>query len=52
MITCDKIPSLPTISFVLAGKTFTLQGKDYVLAVSIQRQVLLLFICYTKMDPS
>jgi len=34
MINCTKIPSLPTISFQLGGKTFPLTGKDYVMQVS------------------
>ncbi|XP_013421885.1 lysosomal aspartic protease isoform X2 [Lingula anatina] len=34
MIDCTKIPSLPTVSFVIGGKPFTLEGKDYVLTVS------------------
>ncbi|XP_015767413.1 PREDICTED: cathepsin D-like [Acropora digitifera] len=31
IIDCSKIDSLPPIDFVLAGKKFTLTGKDYVL---------------------
>uniref|UniRef100_A0A7I4YHS1 Peptidase A1 domain-containing protein n=1 Tax=Haemonchus contortus TaxID=6289 RepID=A0A7I4YHS1_HAECO len=33
MIPCDKVPTLPEISFVIEGKTFTLKGEDYVLSV-------------------
>jgi cathepsin D len=34
LIDCDKIPTLPNISFIIAGRPFVLTGKDYVLAVS------------------
>jgi len=34
MINCTKIPSLPTISFQLGGKLFTLTGEEYVMKVS------------------
>ncbi|PIO58143.1 hypothetical protein TELCIR_20427 [Teladorsagia circumcincta] len=33
MIPCDKVPTLPDVSFVIGGKTFTLKGEDYVLKV-------------------
>lgn len=37
-IDCNKIPSLPELDFVIAGKKFTLKGSDYVLKVSTMGQ--------------
>jgi len=37
-IDCSKIPSLPAIDFVIAGKKFTLKGSDYILKVSTMGQ--------------
>ncbi|XP_069805175.1 cathepsin D-like isoform X3 [Dendropsophus ebraccatus] len=34
MIDCDKISSLPTISFILGGVQYNLTGDDYVLKIS------------------
>jgi len=34
MISCDLIPHLPEIKFVLGGKPYVLEGKDYVLRIS------------------
>lgn len=37
-IVCDKIDKLPDIDFVIAGKTFTLTGYDYVLQITQEGQ--------------
>lgn len=34
MISCDKVPTLPPVSFVIGGQEFSLKGEDYVLKVS------------------
>ncbi|KAM4617321.1 cathepsin D [Discoglossus pictus] len=34
MVLCDKIPSLPVITFMLGGKEYSLTGEQYVLKVS------------------
>lgn len=33
MVSCDKIPSLPVITFSVGGQSYTLTGEQYVLKV-------------------
>ncbi|XP_069132604.1 lysosomal aspartic protease-like isoform X2 [Argopecten irradians] len=41
-VDCDKVSSLPPISFMIDNQMFTLQGKDYILQVSQQGQTICL----------
>ncbi|KAL6113578.1 ctsd [Pungitius sinensis] len=34
MVSCDKVPSLPVISFTVGGRAYTLTGEQYILKVS------------------
>ena len=34
MVPCDAVDQLPTLSFVIGGKTFALSGSDYVLEIA------------------
>ncbi|CAD6185459.1 unnamed protein product [Caenorhabditis auriculariae] len=34
MVSCDKVPTLPTVSIVIGGQQFDLEGRDYVLNVT------------------
>jgi cathepsin D len=34
MVPCEKVPQLPELSLVIAGKAYTLKGEDYILNVT------------------
>lgn len=38
LVNCDKVPSLPVITFNVGGKPFSLTGEQYVLKVFLSRQ--------------
>jgi len=42
MIPCEKVATLPEITFVIAGKTYTLSGHDYVLNITTMGQSICL----------
>lgn len=35
MVSCDKVPSLPVISFNVGGRSYALTGEQYVLKVRL-----------------
>lgn len=34
MVPCEKVPTLPEISLVIAGQSYTLRGEDYILNIT------------------
>ena len=49
IVNCKDIPKLPTISFVLNGRSFTLEGKDYILAVSTTVNTYLVLLIHASL---
>uniref|UniRef100_A0A672NYX8 Peptidase A1 domain-containing protein n=1 Tax=Sinocyclocheilus grahami TaxID=75366 RepID=A0A672NYX8_SINGR len=44
MVDCKKVPTLPTISFVLGGKTYSLTGEQYILKVTSYNKIQIIDI--------
>lgn len=42
MIPCEKVPTLPDVSFMIGGKSYTLKGQDYVLNISTMGKTICL----------
>jgi len=42
MIPCDKVPTLPDVSFIIAGKSYALTGQDYTLKISTMGKTICL----------
>ncbi|TKR71790.1 hypothetical protein L596_019331 [Steinernema carpocapsae] len=34
MVPCDRVPSLPDVSFVIGGQTYTLKGHEYIMNIT------------------
>lgn len=35
IVNCDKVPGLPNITFVVAGRKMVLEAKDYIMKVRL-----------------
>lgn len=49
MVSCERIPTLPDISFVIEDKAYTLKGSDYILKIGAGgKTICLWFFAYFK----
>uniref|UniRef100_A0A4W5LN52 Cathepsin D n=1 Tax=Hucho hucho TaxID=62062 RepID=A0A4W5LN52_9TELE len=44
MVNCDKIPTMPVITFNLGGQSYSLTAEQYVLKVSLSLSLSLFFL--------
>ena len=49
MVSCDKIPTLPVITFTVGGQSYSLTGEQYVLKVRLSLS-LSLALCVSLSD--
>lgn len=53
VVSCDKVPTLPEVSFIIGGKSYTLQGQDYIInATSMGKSICLSGFMGIELPPS